>query len=69
MLWLGDFLLLLASAYSLNIATYNWFAADFHNQSSHAYAMRGNLFFFIAVALFGAFVGVAIILIRGRKRA
>lgn len=36
--WVAAVLLLLASGWSFNLATYNWFAADFHNEYSHAYA-------------------------------
>jgi hypothetical protein len=37
-------LLLLASGWSFNIETYNWFAADHHTEYSHAYASRGIFF-------------------------
>ena len=60
--------LLVAAGWSLNIATYNWFAADFHNEYSQAYASRGNHFFFLAVALLSAFVLVIVALIRRRKK-
>jgi uncharacterized membrane protein YidH (DUF202 family) len=67
--WVVAVLLLLASVWSFNIATYNWFAADHHNEYSHAYASRGNIFFIVALALFAAFVGViAAILRSGKKR-
>jgi hypothetical protein len=62
-------LLLLASGWSFNIATYNWFAADFHNPHSHAYASRGNTFSIVALALFAASVWVIVALLRsGKKR-
>ena len=58
--WVMAALLLLASGSSLNIATYNWFAADHHNEYSDAYASRGNVFFIVALALFVAFVWVIV---------
>jgi multisubunit Na+/H+ antiporter MnhB subunit len=61
-------LLLVATGWSLNLATYNWFAADFHNEYSQAYASRGNHFFFLTVVLSSAFVLVIIALIRRRKK-
>jgi uncharacterized membrane protein YidH (DUF202 family) len=62
-------LLLLASGWSFNIATYNWFAADYHNEYSHAYASRGNIFFIVALALLAAFVWVIVAILRsGKKR-
>jgi NADH:ubiquinone oxidoreductase subunit K len=62
-------LLLLAAGWSFNLATYNWFAADFHDKYSHAYASRGNVFSIVALALFAASVWVAVALLRsGRKR-
>jgi multisubunit Na+/H+ antiporter MnhB subunit len=54
--WVVVAVLLLASGWSSNIATYNWFAADFHNQYSHAYASRGNVFSIVALALFATSV-------------
>jgi hypothetical protein len=68
LLWTSAPLLLLASAWSFNIATYNWFAADFHNEYSHAYASRGNYFFVLTVAFFAAFVWVIVTIIRSRKK-
>lgn len=62
-------LLLLASGWSFNIATYNWFVADHHTEYSHAYASRGNVFSIVALALFAASVSVVVALLRsGRKR-
>ena len=61
-------LLLVASGWSLNIATYNWFAADFPGEYRQAYASRGNHFFFLAVALSSAFVLIIIALIRRREK-
>lgn len=67
--WVGAVLLILASGWSFNIATYNWFAADFHNQYSHAHALRGNIFFIVALALFVASVLVIVAILRsGKKR-
>jgi hypothetical protein len=60
--------LLLASGWSFNLATYNWFAADFHNQYTHGYASRGNIFSIVALALFAAFVWVIVALLRSRKK-
>ncbi len=47
---------------------YNWFAADFHNEYSHAYASRGNIFSIVALALFAASVSVIVALRRSGKR-
>jgi hypothetical protein len=67
--WVVAALLLLASGCSFNIATYNWFAADFHNQYSHAYASRGNIFSILALALFAGSAWVIVALLRsGKKR-
>jgi uncharacterized membrane protein YidH (DUF202 family) len=67
--WVMAALLLLASGWSFNIATYNWFAADYHNEYSHAYASRGNIFFIVALALLAAFVWVIVAILRsGKKR-
>jgi uncharacterized membrane protein YidH (DUF202 family) len=68
MRWLAALLLLLASGWSFNIATYNWFAADHHSEYSHAYASRGNIFFIVALALFAASVSVIVALLRSRKK-
>jgi hypothetical protein len=68
LLWASASLLLLASAWSLNIATYNWFAADLHNEYSRAYASRGNIFFISATVLFAAFILVVVVIIRSRKK-
>jgi len=67
--WIVAAILLLASGWSFNLATYNWFAADFHNQYSHAYASRGNIFSIVALGLFAASVWVIAALFRsGKKR-
>jgi len=67
--WVMAVLLLLASGWSFNLATSNWFAADFHNQYSHAYASRGNIFSIVALALLAASVWVIVALLRsGKKR-
>ena len=67
--WVLAALLLLASVWSFNIATYNWFAADFHNEYSHAYASRGNIFSVVALALFaGSLVLIVALLRAGNKR-
>jgi uncharacterized membrane protein YidH (DUF202 family) len=67
--WVMAALLLLLSGWSLNIATYNWFAADHHDEYSHAYASRGNIFFIVALALFAAFVWLIVAILRsGKKR-
>ncbi len=67
-LWAAAVLLLLGAGWSFNIATYNWFAADFHNEYSRAYASRGNVFSLIAIALFLAFVSAIVAALRLRKR-
>lgn len=61
-------LLFLVSGWSLNIATYNWYAADFHNQYSRAYASRGNVFFIVAVVLFAGAISIVVALLRSRKK-
>jgi uncharacterized membrane protein YidH (DUF202 family) len=67
--WMLAAFLLLASGWSFNLATYNWFAADFHNEYSHAYASRGNIFSIVALALFAASVCVVVAVLRsGKKR-
>ena len=67
--WVMAVFLLLASGWFFNIAMYNWFAADFHNEYSHAYASRGNIFFIVALALFAAFASVIVAIRRsGKKR-
>lgn len=67
--WVLAASLLLASGWSFNLATYNWFAADFHNEYGHAYASRGNIFSIVALALFAASVWVIVALLRsGKKR-
>ena len=66
--WVMAVLLLLASGWSFNIATYNWFAADHHTEYSHAYASRGNIFFGVALALFAGFIAVIVALLRSRKK-
>jgi len=60
--------LLIAFGWSLNLATYNWFAADFHNQYSHAYKSRGNIFSIVALALFAASESVVVALRRSRTK-
>jgi uncharacterized membrane protein YidH (DUF202 family) len=66
--WVMAGLLLLASGWSFNIATYNWFAADHHTEYRHAYASRGNIFFIVALALFVAFVWVIVAILRSSKK-
>jgi len=66
--WIVASLLLLASGWSLNIAIYNWWAADFHDKYSHAYASRGNIFFILALALFAASGWAVFAIIRSRKK-
>jgi TRAP-type C4-dicarboxylate transport system permease small subunit len=59
---------LLASAWSFNLATYNWFAADFHNQYSHPYATRGNIFSIVGLAFFVAFLLAIIAIVRSSRK-
>jgi TRAP-type C4-dicarboxylate transport system permease small subunit len=66
--WVVAVLLLLASGWSFNIATYNWFAADFHNQYSHAYVSRGNIFSIIAFVLFATAMSMIVALIWSAKK-
>ena len=67
-LWSMAALLLLASAWSFNLATYNWFASDFHDKYSHLYASRGNVFSVVALVLSIASVWVVAALIRSHKK-
>jgi len=67
--WIIALLLLLASGWSLNVAIYNWWAADFHDKYSHAYASRGNIFSIVALVLFAASISMIVALLRsGKKR-
>jgi TRAP-type C4-dicarboxylate transport system permease small subunit len=66
--WLVAATLLLVSAWSFNLATYNWFAADMHDKYSQVYASRGNVFLIVALALFGATLWVIVALFRSRKK-
>ena len=66
--WLVAATLLLVSAWSFNLATYNWYAADMHDKYSQVYLSRGNVFFIMALALFGAAVWVIVALFRSRKK-
>ena len=66
--WTGAVFLLIASAWSLNVATYDWFGADFHNEYSHAYASQGNRFFILAVGLFGGFVWAVVMTARYSRK-
>lgn len=61
-------ILLGGSVWSFNVATYNWFAADFHTEFSHAYAARGNVFSLVALALFAGFVLAIVGILRLRKK-
>lgn len=65
--WGGVVLLLFASGWAFNIATYNWFAADHHNEYSHDYAMRGNLFFLLSLILLVLSMGGIWKLVLSRK--
>jgi len=55
MLWLTASLFLLASGWSLN-------------EYSRAFASRGNIFFFVALAFFAGFIAVVVIALRSFKR-
>jgi len=66
--WVMAVLLFLGAGWSFNIATFNWFAADFHNEYSHAFATRGNIFFIVALALLAASVSVVVVLRRSGKK-
>ena len=66
--WVLAVFLLLASGWSFNLATYNWFAADFHNEYSHAYASRGNIFSIVALALLAASAWVVVALLRSSRK-
>jgi len=47
---------------------YNWFAADLHDKYSKAYALRGNVFSMIALALFVAFIVTLVRIFRSWKK-
>jgi len=66
--WITAGLSLVASIWSFNLATYNWFAADHHNEYSHAFALRGNAFSILSIALFVVFISLLIIALRSRKK-
>ena len=68
LLWISAALLLFASAWSLYIAAYNWWAADFHSEYRHAYISRGNMFFFATLVLCGALAGVVVAIFRLHKK-
>jgi len=68
MRWLMVAALLFVSGWFLNIATYNWFAADSRGDYSHSYALRGNIFFVAALVLFAASVWVTVATLRSRKK-
>lgn len=61
-------LLLAGAAWSFNLATYNWFAADLHDEYSHTYALRGNIFSVVALALFTGSVLMVVGILRSRKK-
>jgi H+/Cl- antiporter ClcA len=68
-LWLTiSSFLLFASGFSLYIAAYNWWAADFRSEYSQAYASRGNEFFVLALILFAAPASVVVAVLRWRRR-
>lgn len=66
--WVVAGLLLLVSGWSFNLATYNWFAADFHDRYSRVYASRGNIFSVVAMVLLAASVWVIVALLRSRRK-
>jgi len=68
MRWLIVAALLFVSGWFLNLATYNWFAADFRGDYSHSYALRGNIFFVAALVLIAASVWVTVATLRSRKK-
>ena len=51
-LWAVALLLFLASAWSMNNATFFLFAADFPGEYRHLYESRGTHFFVLAITLF-----------------
>lgn len=67
--WASALFLFLASAWSFNIATYNYFAADFPNEYRQAYLSRGNQFFFLAVVFFAGFVWMVVAIIRFKRKS
>jgi len=68
MCWIAAVLLLALSAWSCNLAAFNWYAADFHDEYSRAHASRGNIFFFIALACLIASVTIIVVMVRRMKK-
>lgn len=66
--WLAAIILLLASGWFFNVATYNWFSADFRGSYSRAYALRGNIFFGAALTFLAGFIFTVVALVRSRKK-
>jgi hypothetical protein len=70
MYWVVAVLLFLASGWSLNVATFFWFAADFpSDENRHVYASRGNTYFVLALALLAASVWAVVAIIRSSRNA
>ncbi|HEV7220091.1 MAG: hypothetical protein ACHP8A_06525 [Terriglobales bacterium] len=68
-LWITAIVLLLASACSFNVGTYDLFAADFPGPYRHAWARHGLVYLGLALILFAAFLSVATFIVRGVKKA
>jgi len=66
--WVVAILLVLASGWSLNVAAYNWFAADHPSEYSHAYGTRGNWFFVVAFVLLAASISLIVAILRSDKK-
>jgi hypothetical protein len=61
--------LLLATAWSANLALFNWWAAGGPPVNDvEVYELRGNVFGVVTVLLFVAFVGVTVMSIRRATR-
>ena len=68
MCWIAAALLLALSAWSCNLAAFNWFAADFHDEYRHVHELRGNIFFCIALASLTGCVTMVVLVVRRWKR-
>lgn len=67
-LWAVALLLFLASAWSMNNATFFLFAADFPGEYRHLYESRGTHFFVLAITLFVGSAWIVVAIIRSRKK-
>ena len=67
-LWITAVILLLASAWSFNVGTYDLFAADFPGPYRHVWVRYAYVYLGFAVILFAAFLSNITIIIRSFKK-